>query len=458
VEKNMSSAGYKELLKGNKNFRRLWAGQVISELGTWFSFIAELGLVRMLSGSPLMTTALLVARLLPFLVVAPIAGVLADRRSRKQIMIAADLMRAVIAVAYVFAGIIGSAWLVIACSALMASLTMFFEAAKNASIPNMVTPRELLTANVLMFSTRFLQYTLGSALGGLTAAQFGYNTAFIVNALSFVGSALFILPIAASATRQLQGASAAQARVADPLSAEAAAIMPIAGSEQPSAPVQTGFFADLREGLRYIWRTPFVRAVILVNIGWATGGGMTTILFDRIGGHLFAGSGDRGDWYVAALFTAGGAGVFLGMLLTRRVGVWVTDEYRAGRFIGWALLVHGVLFSVAGLMPTLALMAFWIAGSRLVLGAEFGFQETMMMRMLPDDYRGRVFTTDRSLELATMAISTIIAGWLLTWFSARSLMIASGLLAASPGVVWLLALWFARFAVPTRAVRESYGD
>src|SRR5258706_10480265 len=185
---------------------------------------------------------------------------------------------------------------------------------------------------------------------------------------------------------------------------------------------------------------------------------MTAILFDRIGGHLFAGSGDRGDWYVAALFTAGGAGVFLGMLLTRRVGGWVTDERRAGRFIGWALLAHGVLFSIAGLMPTLALMAFWIAASRLVLGAEFGLQETMMMRMLPDDYRGRVFTTDRSLELATMAISTIIAGWLLTWFSARSLMIASGLLAASPGVVWLLALWFARFAVPTRAVRESYGD
>ena len=454
----MTSVGYKELLKGNRNFRNLWAGQVISELGTWFSFIAELGLVRMLSGSPLMTTALLVARLLPFLLVAPIAGVLADRRSRKHIMIAADLMRAVIAFAYVVAGLIGSAWLVIVCSALMASLTMFFEAAKNASIANLVTPRELLTANVLMFSTRFLQYTLGSALGGLTAAQFGYNAAFIVNGLSFVGSALFILPIAASATRQSRDDKRERVEPADALSAEAAVITPITGSEQPAAPIKAGFFVDLREGLRYIWKTPFVRAVILVNIGWGSGGGMTAMLFDRIGGHIFAGPDDRGDWYVAALFTAGGAGVFLGMLLTRRVGLWITDEHRAGRFIGWALLVHGVLFSVAGLMPTLALMAFWVAASRLVLGAEFGFQETLMMRMLPDDYRGRVFSTDRSLELATMAISTIITGWLLTWFGARSLMIASGLLSAGPGVAWLLALWLARFKVPTRAVRESYGD
>jgi len=454
----MESASYRELLGKNKNFRRLWTGQVISELGTWFSFIAELGLVRMLSGSPLMTTALLVARLLPFLLVAPIAGVLADRRSRKHIMIATDLMRAVVALGYVVAGYLGSAWLVVICSALMASLTMFFEAAKNASIPNLVSSRELLTANVLMLSMRFLQFTLGSAIGGLTAAQFGYNTAFIVNALSFVGSALFIFPVPASSTRVAKPVGQ-QSDVLDPMSAEAAVITPIAGSEQPVQHGKSAFFVDLREGLRYIWATPFVRAVILVNIGWGTGGGMSSILFDRIGGHVFAnGPGDRGDWHVAALFTAGGVGVFLGMLLTRRIGIWISDETRAGHFIGWALLIHGVLFSIAGVMPALASMALWLALSRLVLGAEFGFQETMMMRVLPDDYRGRVFSTDRSLELATMAISTIVTGWLLTWIGPRTLMVISGVLAASPGVIWLLALWFARFRVPTRAIRESYGD
>ena len=65
--------------------------------GSWFSFIAELGLVRLYSGSSLVTTALLVARLLPFLFVAPLAGVFVDRRSRKQILIAADLLRAAVA-------------------------------------------------------------------------------------------------------------------------------------------------------------------------------------------------------------------------------------------------------------------------------------------------------------------------------------------------------------------------
>jgi MFS family permease len=456
----MNSATYRELLGKNRNFRWLWMGQVISELGTWFSFIAELGLIRMLSGSALATTALLVARLLPFLLVAPVAGVLVDRLSRKRILIAADLLRALVAILFVVAGAVGSAAMVVMCSVLMSSLTMFFEGAKNAAIANLVTSREMLTANVLMFSLRFLQFTIGSALGGLTAVQFGYNVAFIVNSLSFVASALCVIAIPASAMKKAAAARVAESiAIAEPLSADAAADVPIAGSEQPVATARGKFMTDLREGFAYIRSTPFVRAVILVNIGWGTGGGMTNILFDRFGAHVFNhGAEDRGDWVVATLFTASGVGVFFGMLLTRRIGAWVSDERRAGRFIGWTLLAHGACFAVAALMPSLALMAVWIAVSRLLLGAEFGVQETMMMRVLPDEYRGRVFTTDRSLELATMAISTIIAGWLLTWFGPRTLMVVSGLLSASPGLLWLLAIWASRISVPARAVRESYGD
>ena len=462
----MATATYTELLRRNWNFRQLWIGQLISELGSWFSFIAELGLVRLYSGSALATTALLVARLLPFLLVAPLAGVFVDRHSRKRIMIAADLLRALVALVFLLAAWLGAVWLVIAASVLMSSLTMFFEAAKNAAMPNMVTGRELLTANVLMFSTRFLQYTLGSALGGLTAAQFGYNAAFIVNSLSFVASALFIasIPIqamtrASSVRDESEDTAEGSVLVLDPLSADSVENAPIAGSEQPVAAGRGRFFSELRDGLRYVWATPFVRGVILVNIGWATGGGMTTILFDRIGAHVFTrGGGDRGDWVVATLFTAGGAGLFVGMMLARRAGIWVADRRRAGHFIGWSLVAHGLLFAAGGVMPSLALMSLWVAASRFVLGMEFGVQETLMMRVLPDQYRGRVFTTDRSLELSTMALSTILAGWLLGWVSPRALMVTAGLLSASPGLIWLIAMGLKRFSVPARAVQESYGD
>ncbi|MGH9846217.1 MAG: hypothetical protein ACREEM_46540, partial [Blastocatellia bacterium] len=72
--------------------------------------------------------------------------------------------------------------------------------------------------------------------------------------------------------------------------------------------------------------------------------------------------------------------------------------------------------------------------------------------------RGRVFTTDRALELATMTLSMIGAGFLLTWFSPRTMLIVSGLLSASPGLIWLLAMWRTRFSVPAAAVRYQAAD
>ena len=430
---------YRELLRKNHNFRRLWVGQVISELGTWFSFIAELGLVRALSGTPLSTTMLLVARLLPFLLVAPFAGVFVDRRSRRRILIAADIARAVISLGFLTVGAKGPVWIVYVCAALTSSCSTFFEAGKNAAVPNLVAPRELLSANVLMFSTRFLQFTLGAALGGVTAARFGYDAAFIVNSISFIASALFIWPIPDRALYAARGAD---------------------GDVEPEPRVSTSpkLMADVRAGLAYIRKTPFVRGVILVNIAWATGGGMNNLLFDQIGGHTFARGGeDRGDWSVATLYTAAGLGLFVGMMLARRAGAWAADERRAGKFIGWALVAHGVCFALAGTMPTLITMSVWLGLSRMILGAEFGVQETLMMRVLPDEYRGRVFTTDRALELATMTLSMIVAGWMLTVVGPRTMMIVSGMLSASPGVVWLIALSIKRFSVPARAVRESYG-
>jgi MFS family permease len=455
----MSSVSYTELLKENRNFRHFWIGQVISGLGTWFSFIAELGLVRMISGSSIMTAALLVSRLLPYLFVAPIAGVLVDRGSRKHIMIGADLLRAVIAIVYLFVPWIGSAWLAVLCSGLIISLTIFFDAGKSAALPNMVSPRELLTANVLMFSTNYLQLTLGAALGGIAAAQFGYNIAFIINALSFLASAWFIWLIPATEMRKASQDALSEDKpdvVADSLSADVVGDTPIPGSEQSAEHEEKEFWPELREGLSYSFATPFVRALILVTIFWSLGGGMINLLYDQMGRNVFAnGDTGRGDWGVAMLLTSGGAGLFAGMILARRVGAWAVTTKRAGQLIGWSLLIHGIFFAIAGLMPSLILAMLWVAASRLVVGIEFGLQETMMMRVLPDKYRGRVMTTDLSLNVLMLTVSMLIGGWMLTWVGPRAMMLASGLMSASPGLFWLLALWLTRFSVPARAVQES---
>src|SRR3954463_2050067 len=92
----MRSLTYGELIRTNRNFRNLLAGQFISELGNWFNFIAGLGLVRLVSdASPTAAGIFFVARLLPFALMSPIAGTFVDRFSRRTVMIATDISRAV---------------------------------------------------------------------------------------------------------------------------------------------------------------------------------------------------------------------------------------------------------------------------------------------------------------------------------------------------------------------------
>src|SRR6185503_308295 len=199
----MDSLTYLQLLRGNRFFRRLWIGQVISELGNWFNFIAALGLVRALShGDPEVTTIMLLGRLVPFTVFAPLAGAFVDRWSRRTVMIVSDLARVGAAFGFLLVQGPEQFWIAYVCTALLAFFGAFFEAAKNAALPNITGERDLLAGNALMFSSRFLLMSFGAALGGWTAANVGYRAAFIVNAISFAASAFSVWLIRDDQTRQ----------------------------------------------------------------------------------------------------------------------------------------------------------------------------------------------------------------------------------------------------------------
>ena len=198
----MNSLTYMQLLRRNRPFRQLWLGQVVSELGNWFNFIAGLGLVRLVSDKAAgATTIMLVARLVPFTLVAPFAGAFVDRWSRRTVMIATDLARALIALVLLFVSRAEDLWIAYLCTVLLSLFGAFFEAAKNAAVPNITGDRDLLAGNALMWSSRFLLMSFGAAMGGWTAANFGYRAAFIVNSISFLISAYSVWLIPERAIR-----------------------------------------------------------------------------------------------------------------------------------------------------------------------------------------------------------------------------------------------------------------
>jgi MFS family permease len=125
------------------------------------------------------------------------------------------------------------------------------------------------------------------------------------------------------------------------------------------------------------------------------------------------------------------------MMLARRVGSQVEINGLTARFIGWTLILHGTLFAACGFAPNLFSAALFILVSRAIIGVEFGVQDTLLMRSIPDRLRGRVAITDRAAELLIMSLSTGVAGWALKLVSVRTIAIVSGVLSGMPGILWL---------------------
>src|SRR5262249_12457735 len=125
-----------------------------------------------------------------------------DRFSRRTVMIATDLLRVLVALTPLLVRRPEDLWIAYVSTALLSFFGTFFEAAKNAAVPNITGERDLLAGNALMFSSRFLLMSVGAALGGWTAAYFGYAAAFVINAISFVASAYSVWLVPDEETRQ----------------------------------------------------------------------------------------------------------------------------------------------------------------------------------------------------------------------------------------------------------------
>jgi len=158
---------FSQLLRTNRNFRRIWIGEVASWLGDWFNTIAIYTLVQKLSGSPFALGLVFLTKLLPFAVASPLAGLLVDRFDRRRLMILADVVRAVLVLGFLLVRNADDLYLIYLLATLQVLLTAVFIPARSASIPNITSRAELLTANALSAATWSTLLAVGAALGAL---------------------------------------------------------------------------------------------------------------------------------------------------------------------------------------------------------------------------------------------------------------------------------------------------
>src|ERR671912_75988 len=131
-------AGYLELLRTNKDFRQLWLGQVVSQMGDWFNTIALYTIILNLTGSGRDIGLMMVARFLPSFIFGPLSGVLTDRFSRRSIMIVSDLLRALVVLGFLFVRRAYKLWFLYARTIARWALPIFSDPAKTAAIPSIV--------------------------------------------------------------------------------------------------------------------------------------------------------------------------------------------------------------------------------------------------------------------------------------------------------------------------------
>jgi len=415
---SISVASYTRLLRGNRNFRRLWMAQIVSEVGDWFYTLSIYTLLLQLTGHAGSVALALVLQVLPQTFVGPTAGMVNDRLKRKHVMIAADMVRFVVVLAMLFVRSRSKVWLVYPLLLAETTMAAFFEPARSAVIPNIAAESEVLVANTLSSATWSVNLLIGASVGGVVAAFFGRDTVFILNALSFLTSAFLIGGMHFSEPH-----------------AEAAA---------PLRPRDFVDFSPVLEGIRYIRTHPTLLPAVFAKAGEFMVG-PSWVIFTVMGAREFAVHGRGIDAAGGAmlgmsiLLGGRGLGAMVGPLVAARWAGQSDHRLRLGILFGYLTIAFG--YGVLGASRSVWMAAFCAMVAHMGGSTVWVFSTTLLQLHTEDRFRGRVFAADLGLGSLTFAVTAYLAGRFLdAGISARTVATGTGLLMLVPAMILAWAL------------------
>lgn len=406
-----------QLLRRNHNYRLLWGGQVISEVGDHFNNIAVFSMAIRQEHGGLLVGGVLMARAIPMLVAGPLAGVVLDRLDRRKVMIASDLVRALVALGFIASIGQSGNTLLFVLSALLMFASPFFSSGRNSILPVVANQDELQSANALTQSTAWATTGIGAFLGGTAVASLGYEWAFVLNALSFLGSAVCLM-FFRSGPKEFE---------------------PPAGNRQTRFQPHREFV----DGLRYLKSEPLLLSIALIGVGWATGGGAAQILFSVFGEKVF----HRGAAGIGIIWGCAGLGLVAGGVAANWLNKRLSFEgYK--RTVSIVYLVHGAFYVAFALERNFALALVFIGLSRAAGAMSSVVNYSKVLRYAEDQYRGRVFATMETMTWTTMMVSLFVAGIATETVDPRTIAVVAGVLSGSTGIVWAWANWAGKLKLP----------
>lgn len=405
---------YIRLLRSNPDFTKLWAAQVVSLLGDWFNTIVISALIVVYTDGTnyqgIAISGYLITRLIPPLLMRPYAGVLADRFDRKRLLIISDTLRALAVLGLLFTTQ-GREYLplIYVFTTLQFLLSSIFEPARNAIMPSVLYRDQLVIGNTLSSVTWSAMLAIGAIIGGIVAELFGIQTALIIDAGTFLLSALIVMTLTVPDTPRSE-----------------------IGQEQRV--VIDKAKRTFMDGIRYIRKNPATAAAIFVKAGQSFTSVDTILII--YGTSVFV-LGEQGTTSMAILWSAFGVGAIIGPLITNRFSDESVRMLRRLIVVGYAMIVIG--WVLWGLSPSLELLALAVVIRAMGSSINWTYSSIIIQKIVPDEYLGRMFSLDFAGFEMIMAVSVTVTGILIDTIkidNIQTIVFGFAVVAIIPLIIW----------------------
>jgi DHA3 family macrolide efflux protein-like MFS transporter len=381
----------------NRDFCALWIGQLLSQVGDNFVIVAILFVISNLTGSPLAIGILALVVTLPQVLLGLIGGVFVDRLDRKLVMIISDVVRGLAVLALVSIQRADQLYILYIVSFVMVTVGLFFNPARNAVLPNIVSGEILLTANALIQASQIIAVILGASIAGLVIGWLGPTFAFVFDSFSFAVSATTITSMN---------------------------IPPL--NPKPGKTESRVIWNQLVEGLLFIKHSFSLRHVMITTAIATLGFGAIMVL-----GIVYLreelGIGAEGFGF---LYAFQGLGVVIGGAI---IGRFASNAH-TNLVVGGCMVVLGlaiIAFAVAPSYP-LVLVAVAIVGLSIV--AARAALATLTQCLVPDEKRGRVGSAVNMVIGASSSASMALSGLLGDLIGVQAVFIAAGAITIVSGI------------------------
>ncbi len=400
-----SLANYRDLLRSNRRFSRLWGAELLSIFGDWFNLVALYAAADALLGMSSAVGLVLIAKTVPVFLVSPIVGPLVERLPRRNLMVIADLARALLIGVIILAYRMESVPMLYLGVVVSTCFTGLFMPARTAAIPMLVESPQLPIANALLGATWSVTMAMGAAASGFVTEFLGVEIALILDIFTYLLSAYLLMGLPA--------------------------LRPKAIPEDQ----KTGFI----DGLRYLRAHPDVAMVCLLKAGMGFSAGAMPLLNEYSSEIL---STRAAPAILGLLFASRGLGAAIGCLYARSWFGETDSVFRRVVLLGFILLgaAYIALGSASGMVLCCVLLFFAGLGNSMIWVPS----SVLLQWGTAEQFHGRVFALEFGLMTLVFSFAVILTTGMVDMeiVSLRWAMAGCGFACFVPAAIW--GLWMLR--------------